>query len=112
MRTRQQLEIASLLLAAFVLLHGLTFAQVSRSPVGTTRASAGSTAKLKGTVALKVPAVRLSGIVASGRLEDLRWPDFSNYRSQLAGFYHRSGYTLAWVRGGRPTSQALSLIHI
>jgi murein L,D-transpeptidase YcbB/YkuD len=111
-RTRQQLEIASLLLAAFVLLDGLTLGQVSRSPVGATRASASSTAKLKGAVALKGPAVQLSAIVASGRLEDLRWPDFSNYRSQLAGFYHRSGYTLAWVRDGKPTSQAVELIQV
>jgi murein L,D-transpeptidase YcbB/YkuD len=104
-RTRQQLEIASLLLA-FVLLDGLTFAQVSRSSVGATRANASSTPKLKGT------AARLSGIVASGRLEDLRWPDFSDYRSQLAGFYRSSGYTLAWVRDGKPTGQAVELIGV
>jgi murein L,D-transpeptidase YcbB/YkuD len=105
-RTRQQLEIASLLLAAFVLLDGLTFAQVSRSSVGATPASASSTPKLKGA------AARLSGIVASGRLEDLRWPDFSDYRSHLASFYRPSGYTLAWVRDGKPTSQAVELIRV
>jgi murein L,D-transpeptidase YcbB/YkuD len=110
--TRQRLEIASLLLAAFVLLDGLTFAQVSRSSVGATRASASSTAKLKGAVALKGPAALLSGIVASGRLEDLRWPGFPDYQSQLAGFYRPSGYTLAWVRDGEPTSQAIELIQV
>ena len=106
MRTRQQLEIASLLLAAFVLLDGLTLAQVSKSSVGATRANASSTPKLMGA------AARLRGIVASGRLEDLRWSDFSNYRSQLASFYSPSGYTLAWVRDGKPTSQAFELIRV
>jgi murein L,D-transpeptidase YcbB/YkuD len=105
-RTRQGLEIASLLIAALLLLDGLSFAQVSRSSLRTTRADASSTPKLEGA------AAQLSGIVASGRLEDLRWPDFSGYRSQLAGFYRGSGYTLAWVLDGKPTSQAVELIGI
>jgi murein L,D-transpeptidase YcbB/YkuD len=105
-RTRQQLEIASLLLAAFVLLDGITFAQVSKSSAGATRANASSTPKLKGA------AARLSEIVASGRLEDLRWPNFSDYRSQLASFYRPSGFTLAWVQGGKPTTQAVELIRV
>ena len=106
MRTRQQLEIASLLLAAFVVLDSLTLVQVTTSSVGATRAIASSAPKLKGA------AARLSGIVASGRLDDLRWPDFSFYRSQLASFYRPSGYTLAWVRDGKPTSQAVELVQI
>jgi murein L,D-transpeptidase YcbB/YkuD len=105
-RTRQQLEIASLLLAAFMVLDGLTFAQGSKSSVGATGAHASSTPKLNGAGA------RLSGIVASGRLKDLRWPDFSDYRSQLASFYRPSGYTLAWVRDGKPTSEAIELIRV
>ncbi len=59
MRTKRQLEIASLLLAAFVLLDGLRFAQASKSSAGTTRANASTTPKQKGA------AARLSGIVAS-----------------------------------------------
>ena len=104
MRTRQRLEIASLLLAAFVLLDGLAFAQVGKSPAGAR--DAGSTPRLTG------PAARLSRIVASGHLEDLRWPNFSDHRSQLESFYRLSDYDLAWIRDGQPTPQAIELIHV
>jgi len=55
---------------------------------------------------------RLSAMVASGRLADLRWPNFSNIRSQVTSFYRPAGYELAWVRDGQPTAQALTLIEI
>jgi murein L,D-transpeptidase YcbB/YkuD len=51
-------------------------------------------------------------MVASGRLEDLRWPDFSDYRLHLTNFYRPSGYKLAWIHDGEPTTQALELIKI
>src|ERR1700733_1828424 len=57
-------------------------------------------------------STQLSGIVASGRLEDLRWPDFSDYRIHLTNFYRPSGYRLAWIRDGKPTDQAMELIQI
>ena len=57
-------------------------------------------------------AARLSAIVASGHLKDLRWPDFSDYQSRLANFYRSSGYKLAWIHEGEPTAQALELIQI
>lgn len=58
------------------------------------------------------PAARLSAIVASGRLADLRWPDFSNYRTQLTSFYRPFGFEPAWVRDGQPTAQAVALVEI
>ena len=57
-------------------------------------------------------ASRLTAIVASGHLDDLRWPDFSDYRSHLTNFYRPSGYKLAWIHDGEPTPQALELIQI
>jgi L,D-transpeptidase YcbB len=36
-------------------------------------------------------AAGLSAIVASGRLDDLRWPDFSDYRLHLTNFYRPVG---------------------
>jgi murein L,D-transpeptidase YcbB/YkuD len=54
----------------------------------------------------------LRDIVAAGRLPDLRWPDFSDYRVHVKNFYEPSGYSLAWVRDNRPTSQAQSVIEI
>jgi murein L,D-transpeptidase YcbB/YkuD len=54
----------------------------------------------------------LCNLVASGRLEDLRWPDFSDYRTRLQGLYEPSGYALAWIDHGDPTPAAKSMIEI
>lgn len=113
MRAGQRLAIAPLLLVAFVLLNGPAFAKqgseptnlpTARSAARPTRSGAGSNPKLD-----EAP-VRLSAIVASGRLDDLRWPNFSDDRSQLARFYRPSEYELAWVRDGQPTAQAVEVI--
>ena len=53
---------------------------------------------------------RLRAIVARGRLDDLRWPDFSDHQTHLAGFYEEADYAPAWVQAGAPTPQALALI--
>jgi L,D-transpeptidase YcbB len=106
-RSRRPLEIAILLLLASIPLGGQTSAQVKKSSPVATSAKASSTLKPEGGV-----AARLSAIVASGRLEDLRWPDFSDYRSHLTNFYRPSGYKPAWIRDGKPTTQAVELIQI
>jgi L,D-transpeptidase YcbB len=52
----------------------------------------------------------IQNLVSSGKLEGMRWPDFSDYRIWLQKFYEPSGYAPAWVQGSRPAPQALSLI--
>jgi L,D-transpeptidase YcbB len=54
----------------------------------------------------------LRGIPSAGRLPELRWPDFSDYSAHVEDFYEPSGYTPAWIRDGRPTSQALAIIEL
>ena len=54
----------------------------------------------------------LREIVAAGRLDDLRWPDFPDYRDQVKTFYESSGYRLAWVRDNQATPQAVAIIDI
>jgi L,D-transpeptidase YcbB len=49
-------------------------------------------------------------ILVSGRLSDLRWPDFSDYLVHLENFYKPSGYGLAWIRGTQATPQAQAVI--
>ena len=49
-------------------------------------------------------------LVTSGNLEDMRWPNFSDYRDSLQKFYAPTGYAPAWVQGSQPVPQALSLI--
>ncbi|HTT17413.1 MAG TPA: L,D-transpeptidase family protein [Candidatus Sulfotelmatobacter sp.] len=53
---------------------------------------------------------RLSEIVTSGHLADLRWPDFTDYKAHVAEFYESNGNAVAWVQGRQPSSQALALI--
>jgi L,D-transpeptidase YcbB len=102
--SRQRIEISILLCVASILLSDPASAQVkTSSPPG---AKTSSAQKPDGV------ASRLSTIIDSGRHEDLRWPDFSDYRLHLTNFYRPSGYKPAWIRDGQPTTQALELIKI
>jgi murein L,D-transpeptidase YcbB/YkuD len=105
-RSLRRLEIAILLLVSSMSISGQTSAQNRKSSSAATGAKAGSTQQPESV------ASRLRAIVASGRLEDLRWPDFSDYRLHLTNFYRPSGYKPAWIRDGQPTIQALELIKI
>jgi murein L,D-transpeptidase YcbB/YkuD len=90
-----------------VLLSRPAFVQVKKGSATAASARGNSPQKPKSAT-----AAQLSAIVASGRLDDLSWPNFSDYRSHLTNFYRPTGYALAWVRGGAPTPQALELISI
>jgi L,D-transpeptidase YcbB len=52
----------------------------------------------------------LLALIAAGKLGDLRWPDFSDYRGHVKGFYSSGSNTLAWVNNGGPTSQAIAVV--
>jgi murein L,D-transpeptidase YcbB/YkuD len=54
----------------------------------------------------------LRGIAASGRLPELRWPDFSDYRVHVSNFYESSGYAPAWLRNNEPTQEAQTVIEV
>ena len=54
----------------------------------------------------------LCAMIETGRLDGLRWPDFSDYQAQVRDFYQQAGCSLAWTVNARPTPQALSLISI
>ena len=55
-----------------------------------------------------VPA--LHGIVDSARNPDLRWPDFTPYKTEVAKLYESNGYSLFWVQNGRLRPQGLAVI--
>ena len=40
----------------------------------------------------------------------MRWPDFSDYKVLVDGFYAPAGYAPAWTKGGQPSASALALI--
>src|SRR5580700_8978228 len=66
-------------------------------------ASAGQTLPPSG-----VPA--LHAIVDSGRNADLRWSDFTPYKTDVAKLYETNGYSLLWVQNGRVRPQGLAVI--
>ncbi|HUN63344.1 MAG TPA: L,D-transpeptidase family protein [Candidatus Sulfotelmatobacter sp.] len=55
---------------------------------------------------------QLRGIIASGRLSDLQWPNFSSDQPAVKEFYDESGQRLGWISNGRPTPQALEVIEL
>ena len=48
--------------------------------------------------------------IGSGRLPELRWPDFSDYSQHVKKFYDLNGDTLWWVKEMEPTAQARQVI--
>ena len=54
----------------------------------------------------------LRQIAVAGRLPDLRWPDFSDYRIHLTNFYDSIGYVPAWLDNNDPTQQAQNVIDV
>src|SRR5580704_2669635 len=54
-----------------------------------------------------IPA--LHGVVDSGRNADLRWPDFTAYKAEVAKLYETNGYSLLWIQNGhvRPQGQVV-----
>jgi L,D-transpeptidase YcbB len=55
-----------------------------------------------------VPA--LNSIVDSGRNPDLRWPDFTPYKTEVGKLYEASGYSLVWVQNLHVRPQGLAVI--
>ena len=54
----------------------------------------------------------LRQITEAGRLDDLRWPEFPDYRRHVKVFYELGGYAPVWIRNGLATWQARSVIGI
>jgi len=82
----------------------------SVSPSGSSTKEAVAKAQGPETVLSAGGEQELRGIVASGRLEDLQWPNFSDYGVSVKEFYDEAAYKLGWSQGGKPTPQALEMI--
>ena len=52
----------------------------------------------------------IQSIVSAGKLDTMRWPNFSDYRVWLQKFYEPAGYAPAWIQGNAPTGQAQGMI--
>jgi len=68
-----------------------------------------------GNVAQEVTSVNasreLQALVRTGRLAEMRWPNFADHSRAVEDFYKPARYQLAWINEAqRPTEQALALI--
>jgi murein L,D-transpeptidase YcbB/YkuD len=54
----------------------------------------------------------LRATIDSGKLPQLRWPDFSDYTKLVKEFYDSYGNSLPWVREMQPTAQAQQVIAV
>lgn len=54
----------------------------------------------------------LCSLVEAGRLDILRWPDFSDIRYEVRDFYLPSNYTKAWTTEDKLTPQAQTIIRV
>lgn len=54
----------------------------------------------------------LHTILDSARNPDLRWPDFTSYKTEVTKFYEMNGYSLAWIQDGRVRPQGLAVIEL
>ena len=98
-RRRRMIVLASVVIAGMSVANGETFPAflAAQQP-----ALAGQTLSASG-----VPV--LHAIVDSGRNADLRWSDFTRYKTEVANLYQTSGYSLLWVQNlhVRPQGQAV-----
>src|SRR5271167_2329416 len=99
-RTQWMIVLTSLVVAGMSVASGETFpalfAEQQPALVGQTLSATG------------IPA--LHGIVDSGRNADLRWPDFTPYKTEVAKLYDASSYSLLWVQNLRVRPQGLAVI--
>jgi murein L,D-transpeptidase YcbB/YkuD len=68
-------------------------------------------AQAPATAQADVPST-IKAVVEASRLDELRWPDFSDYRTHMINFYQPLSCELVWSRGGRVTPQARSVISL
>ncbi len=54
----------------------------------------------------------LHSILSAGKLDGLRWPDFSPYKTRVDELYAENGDRLVWIGLSRPTPQALAMIRV
>jgi len=52
----------------------------------------------------------IQSLVETARMDELRWPDFNDYRKHLRNLYGPIGYTDIWSKGNRVTPQARAII--
>jgi murein L,D-transpeptidase YcbB/YkuD len=94
--------LTSIVVATMSVASGETFAAVSAGPHSSVAGQALS--------ASGVPA--LHSIVDSARNADLRWPDFTPYKTEVAKLYETNRDSLLWIQNGRVRPQGMAVIKL
>ncbi len=96
-----------------VLLGGLAGCSFGAPPAGQPRIQQAPSAASAPADSLSAGGqTKLRALIEKGHLDELQWPNFSDYIPQTKEFYEKGGHALQWSRGGTPTRQALELIGI
>jgi len=82
------------------------------SSVAPARGAAQSGAHGSGQALGSEAQTELRTAVSAGRLAELRWPDFSDYREYVNNFYQMNNYSLWWIKQQGPTSPARRVIEL
>lgn len=93
----------------FLLVGGGCKSQTTQQSTGGTTAANQTQPSGPGIDAASVSA-RLRAIAAAGKLAQLHYPDFSDYRLHFQHVYDASNFSPVWLQGGQPTPQALGVI--
>ena len=99
---RSMIVLASIVVAGILVASGES---IPAFPVEQPAVSAGQTLSPAGISALH-------DIVDSARNVDLRWPDFTPYRTEFTKLYEMNSYSLVWAQNGRVSSQGLAMIEL
>jgi L,D-transpeptidase YcbB len=98
----------ALLIAATALVWGWWMSRAERVPTRAERpAQSGQPQQLSSQ-----GQATLRGIVQAANLPDLRWPNFSDYEKHVEKLYESYGYSLPWIKGMTPTTQAQQAIAV
>jgi murein L,D-transpeptidase YcbB/YkuD len=62
--------------------------------------------------ALAQAPARIQSLVSAGKLDGMRWPNFSDYKPWLQKFYEPAGFAPVWVQGTTPTPQARAMLSL
>jgi len=62
------------------------------------------------STAVSPAQAELQALTSSGKLTDLRWPNFTDYRAYVQEFYQIGGWSPDWFPNGQASSQALAMI--
>ena len=89
-----------------------TFALLLTLPMAGCKKAKQIAAQASGSVGISEPTYTdvIQSAISSGKLDALKWPDYTDIQPAVSSFYDNKNYTLAWSKGGKPTSQASALM--